>query len=297
MVDTAIRAKSCDIDLARLIANARFMGFIHSVFDKTVNIRCSETDSLYALAASTDNAPNTLIVDGNSFSGFGLETGDKVTVQNKTLSISNKLTVMTDGIVPWRGCLPVYPADISILKANLALMEQYLNTCGKCGGIKTESVSSNNFTNETGRVLYERSQMLVFEGLLNKDMTIAFEQAIGMIGLGAGLTPSGDDFLAGLFAVFNIKNSPCNIFTPFCVQVAARAGELTNDISYTMLRAASDGKVRQSIVTLLHCLLYGDKTMLLPALRDVLDIGSCSGTDIAFGIMRGLELNLRLAAD
>ena len=69
---------------------------------------------------------------------------------------------------------------------------------------------------------------------------------------------------------------------------------LTNEISFTTLKKAAHGQVRESICSFIHAILYGTEVESIEALRRVLAIGSSSGTDIALGLISGLEANIVL---
>ncbi|MCL6574357.1 MAG: DUF2877 domain-containing protein, partial [Bacillus sp. (in: Bacteria)] len=118
--------------------------------------------------------------------------------------------------------------------------------------------------------------------------------AVSLIGLGPGLTPSGDDFLVGFFTIFNMKNSPFFSYRSLCEEVALKAKLLTNDISYMALKKASTGNVRESIITLINSIISGNEKDLSLSLNRVLNIGSTSGTDIVLGLVSGLKANLKV---
>jgi hypothetical protein len=59
------------------------------------------------------------------------------------------------------------------------------------------------------------------------------------------------------------------------------------------LKKASVGKVRESIIRLVDSLFYGKEEELFFSLNQVINIGSSSGTDIALGLVSGLEANIK----
>lgn len=117
-----------------------------------------------------------------------------------------------------------------------------------------------------------------------------------MLGLGPGLTPSGDDFLVGLFAMLNVPGSPCRGWLGGGTAVLEHAGDATHAISLAALEAAAGGRVRESIVALIEALLHGSPASLFHPLRRVLAIGATSGADLVAGILAGLDLNLQVDA-
>jgi hypothetical protein len=158
--------------------------------------------------------------------------------------------------------------------------------------MKKNIITLNPFEAEVLNMLEKRTLLLLNE-LLNGRISSALPHAVSLIGLGPGLTPTGDDFLTGLFTIFNMKNSPFYPYRLFCEDVLKKAKTLTNDISYMTLKKAAFGKVRESIISLLNSLLVEDDEYIILSLNKLLNIGSSSGTDIAYGIVFGMEATIR----
>ena len=202
--------------------------------------------------------------------------------------IGEKLTISIDKADKWESILPTYPSNVAILKRNLMKMKEYINIHGVGGGIKKNVIPQSLFEAEVSNMLEKRTLLLLNE-LLNNRISSALPHAVSLVGLGPGLTPSGDDFLTGLFTIINMKNSPFYLYQSFCEDVLKKAKTLTNDISYMTLKKASIGKVRESIISLLNSLLIENDEDLILSLNKLLNIGSSSGTDIALGIVFGME--------
>lgn len=289
-----IQAISGDVEFIQAIINSRFNGFIHSIFDKAVNIKCRKTGDLYTLACNRlDNGPNSLMININIFSDSHFELTDNVFTNKNSLFIEDKMAISLNDINRWECLLPSYPIDETRLRKNLILLKSQIEEFGKCGGMKRNLHAKNPFEIEMANMLKERAHSLLCS-LVNNNVADALCHANGLIGLGPGLTPSGDDFLTGLMSTFHLPNCPCLSFQSFSEKVVTSAQSLTNDISYMTLKMASVGKVRESIVTLLHLALTGEEEHLISALHEVLKIGSSSGTDIALGLVSGLEVNLKI---
>lgn len=288
-----INAISGDIDFIKEFNNSKFTGFVHSTFNRTLNIKCFENGDLYTIACSKlDNGPNTLIIDVDNMKSMKIVVDDRVRVENNLLYIANKLTISIDKVNIWESVLPSYTHNVEILKQNVMKMKEYINVHGVGGGMKKNVITQNAFEAEVSNMLENRT-LLLFNELLNHRISSALPHAISLVGLGPGLTPSGDDFLTGLFAVFNMKNSPFYPYRSFCEEVLKKTKTLTNDISYITLKKAAIGKVRESIISLLNSLLVEDDEELILSLNKLLNIGSSSGTDIALGIVFGMEANIR----
>jgi len=288
-----INSISGDTDFIKEINNSTFTGFVHSTFSRTFNIKCYENGDLYTIACNRlDNGPNTLIVDIDNMKPMKIETNDRVFVEENLLYIGDQLTISIDRAGKWESVLSTYPCNVDILKRNLMKMKDFINIHGVGGGMKKNIITLNPFEAEVSNMLENRTLLLLNE-LLNGRISSALPHAVSLIGLGPGLTPSGDDFLTGLFTIFNMKNSPFYPYRLFCEDVLKKAKTLTNDISYMTLKKAAFGKVRESIISLLNSLLVEDDEDLILSLNKLLNIGSSSGTDIAFGIVFGMEATIR----
>ncbi|NYE05654.1 hypothetical protein F4694_002407 [Bacillus niacini] len=288
-----INAISGDSDFIKEINNSKFTGFVHSTFNRTFNIKCFENGDLFTIACrKLDNGPNTLIVNADNMKSQKIEVNDPVRVEKNLLFIGEKLTISIDKVDLWESVLPPYPSNEEILKRNVIKMKEYLNVHGVGGGMKKSVLTKNPFEAEVSNMLEKRTILLLNE-LLNHRISTALPHAVSLVGLGPGLTPSGDDFLTGLFTIFNMKNSPFYPYRSFCEDVLKKARTLTNDISYMTLKKAANGKVRDSIIALLNSILVEDDQDLILSLNKLLNIGSSSGTDIAYGIVFGMEATIR----
>ncbi len=107
---------------------------------------------------------------------------------------------------------------------------------------------------------------------------------VDLIGLGEGLTPSGDDVLSGVLLALR------HLGRPDCADRlwAAVAGEVrsrTTALSATLLAAAADGDAVPEAVDVLAG-LAGHRP-LEPAVDRLLAVGATSGSDVAHGLLVG----------
>ena len=149
----------------------------------------------------------------------------------------------------------------------------------------------STFEHDVSAALAARSGRLC-NALLRRNIDDARIHAKSMIGLGPGLTPSGDDYLVGLFAVLNVLRSPSQTLRCECLEMIVGAEFATNAISYAALSKAATGRVRAIISELIERLMHGTENDFLAPLARVLAIGSTSGSDIVAGIVSGLRLQL-----
>ncbi len=116
--------------------------------------------------------------------------------------------------------------------------------------------------------------------------------ARGLIGLGEGLTPSGDDFAGGmLFALRRIRAAyPGKLpgdDEPFARLLEGSRHE-TNAISFALLEDLAAGEGADPLHGLVASLLEGKPEETVACLPRVLAIGHNSGHDLLAGVLTGM---------
>ena len=285
----AVRALSGDVAcLAALRGGLRAR--VHSVFARVVNVVVPD-GTLFTLASrQMDDAPDTLVVDLRSFDGTGVAVGAPVAAHDRVLAVGRNLAIRFAGASPWVPLLPWYPAHDAPLRRNLDALREHVAAFDANPDRGAPSQTSAVASAAAARLAQHAAAL--GRALARADVEAARAEGEALVGLGQGLTPSGDDLLLGLFAVLNLPGGPCEPFRDLGRQIVARAAHRTHAISLCALRAAAEGRVRARIVALLSALIAGEREATLAALRAVLAIGSTSGRDIVAGIVLGVEAQL-----
>jgi hypothetical protein len=279
---------SCSVDgaMLRRVRAGRLRGRVHSVFRRAVNLVTDE-DELFTLAArGLGNAPHTALLPVQDVRSIGMAVGDAVHERDGQLWIGERLALAFDAASVWDCVLPRWRATPPRVGANLAWLQGKLRQRRL-----VQRAAVGTFDQVVLDVLEERAGDLR-NSLRERQGAVAAVQARSLLGLGPGLTPAGDDFLVGLFAVLHLPDSPCERWLHGEAQVLQGAESATNEISLAALRCAGRGRVRDSIAVLLRELLRGGGAPLEAALARVLAIGATSGCDIAAGVACGLEIQL-----
>jgi hypothetical protein len=112
-----------------------------------------------------------------------------------------------------------------------------------------------------------------------------------LAGLGPGLTPAGDDVLAGVLLVARARGGQAA--EPALVHAAAAAR--TNDVARAFLAWAARGQSIAPVHDLLTAAVTGNRAGATSALCRLLAVGHSSGADLAFGLRLGLSVGLRFA--
>ncbi len=116
----------------------------------------------------------------------------------------------------------------------------------------------------------------------------ALASAKNLLGLGIGLTPSGDDFLLGFFTAGQTLG-PWDVMDHLVSQIADSAPQRSPLVSATFLHALSQRQISERFGSLLAALNCPDPELLDTAAISMLHYGSSSGMDTMFGLLFGIQ--------
>ncbi|OGO20199.1 MAG: hypothetical protein A2Z14_10630 [Chloroflexi bacterium RBG_16_48_8] len=127
------------------------------------------------------------------------------------------------------------------------------------------------------------------------DLPRILNAAEELIGLGEGLTPSGDDFIGGLLfslAIFQELFEPFHHFLPYeLTQFLERSKPRTNIISYTLLKDHVAGHASETLHMLINALLTSqDLKNVSRLISEVIQLGHSTGWDMLAGILTSMLL-------
>ena len=255
-------------------------GRVHSVFAHAVNLELGE-DMWTVVARGGHDAALTVRLSGMVVPGdLGLRIHDPVWVRSSHLRAG---TTVVDARTAVRWRPQPYEVDLDGLGERAAELEAAAR-----------------------HVAWEGSWALAdaIAGALASARPGDLDEAVRRaIGRGPGLTPAGDDVLAGILAVLTPPGVGAGVAVG-CGPAAARlraalvpALPATTDISRALLRQASRGHVSRPVWELARAVLSG-RTAAAPAragvpatvLSTVLSIGATSGGDTCAGLVAASRL-------
>lgn len=177
-------------------------------------------------------------------------------------------------------------------------MRHYISCSGKSGGLRDLWVPGTlcgGKQNLYTACLKERARRML-TALCEQNMEEAYQAGRSLLGLGNGLTPSGDDFCAALLTVFHMSGSPFGEqYRQLGQQLVSDARKQTTFISQEMLELAASGQTRENISAFLREFTGCSTDLLVYAADKVMEAGCLSGTDWAVGLTAGLEVGKALA--
>lgn len=128
---------------------------------------------------------------------------------------------------------------------------------------------------------------IIEESLMHKDADYLSSAIDSIIGLGLGLTPSGDDFITGMLYSFSFfarkSRRAAQYFTMLSKAVKVKTCR-TSEISREYLLCACEGLYYEIVTEVLESLTEDDRDIEGSVLR-LLSVGASSGADILCGIL------------
>lgn len=306
-------ASSICKDLTSIIADDKAMGEIQSVYDNSFNVITLDNKMVTILSPNKSMSPNSIkVIEEISFLSLGIEQGQEVEFNKSYMSLIDKeIKIYYDKAIRWdsRPNLQFAKEKNEVLDEKLHIVGQFLQQSGSRDGILPllnvleEEIKDIQIILDKGYIL-SKSEIFIHKRFL--DFIKAFKNSKideisqltnRIIGFGAGLTPSMDDFICGIMA--------SNIYLAYFLDIDIDQAYKMNDeivknidnkttrISEEMLKLSSMGKVSEDIKELLICLFSNDdKSNVINKASNVADFGHSSGTDILCGIYIGSKILL-----
>ncbi|MDQ0613267.1 hypothetical protein QF046_000908 [Microbacterium sp. W4I4] len=291
----AFRATTWDAALEETLSRAaehrRVSGvpaIVHSVHQRVLNILVD--GALIAVAHDDlDDAPSTIRTEVSNWAARGVAQGAPVHIDATGIRIpaADGTTIAID-LSPDAAWTPA-PVDLSALTvddidAALHILSDF-----------TAPQAMTDFGRAAAAPIAERLDALRHALLAGPPapITAASER---LIGLGEGLTPTGDDILTG-FAFLAAQPGMHGAGRLTAIEDAVRgADDLTGLLSLTTMRHALRGRGRQCLHDLAAAVEAGDAQWLRTAAALIQNIGHTSGADILTGVRIALEIECALRA-
>ena len=135
----------------------------------------------------------------------------------------------------------------------------------------------------------------LFNSFLNKNTNLAITVIRKIIGLGQGLTPSGDDFITGFLAFIHLNGDsllPGSMIRSINSFIEMEVHNLTTTVSAAYLTSASQGEFSRSLYEFTHSLAVGNHDLVRDKTYNLISAGSSSGIDTILGVLFALKLKI-----
>lgn len=265
-------------------------GEVHSVFNRVINVINIE-GVLYSIAdMSIPDSPNMIKIENFKTKMENISIGMNVSLIENILLIEEKEIIDIKNSYKYLLKTVNYPKKLQIetynqvKKINLKL-ENTENSIGYY-----QKNCDSYFDKKINMLLHDNLKLLLEE--LFKESSSGVSYAVKkLVGLGYGLTPTGDDLLTGILSVITLENYPYHNHIKIMKSAIEQSEKQTNILSYAQILHASKHRINKYSIDFLEALLHfpNDETYLYETLNIATSIGSSSGKDIIAGMIKIIE--------
>lgn len=290
--------------LLNLFAQKELSGHVFSRFENALNIEINEGFLFNLLPENIPPNPRSLILpeyDWNEIQALRLTPGLPVCVREEHIEIPDRgSSIAFDQSKSWDPTpwLPDPPNPEDEIYRNLEIVASGSRRDPLKGIPEEANKAARVFQDKFRKRLLQAKNDLTLSiagGNLSESLRISSQ----LIGLGQGLTPSGDDVLSGVMAsgvYCSLAYRSLSYFvTEFNDRLVSAALNRTTIFSRVFLIDSSRGEVVRPLGKLLQEILCRkDHGLLLSLTRQVMAIGATSGGDMLEGVLAGLKCFIKL---
>ncbi|CAN5525624.1 hypothetical protein BH20CHL7_BH20CHL7_17300 [soil metagenome] len=245
---------------------------VHSVYQSAINGLTPDGRLVTVATERVGGLPNGIVIAGDpDLAGLGIRPGMGVRLGQALRFESVGVIIRLDDAAPWSPRVPVL--DVSRWPSRAVRCASLARRHRVAGGLEALAAAGSALNALAGAIT-------------RSDRVAALRAARGLIGLGPGLTPSGDDALAGVEAALHAVGHPVAGF------LQAGTDDLetrTTTVSAAMLRHAASGDAAERVHRLLGALLSGPDEGLPDAIQAAVRWGATSGSDLLAGVVLALD--------
>ena len=279
-------------------------GRVHSVFEHACNIETRTGELVTLLAQDLGNVPHGIRLAGPvaPFEPW-LIPGQNAILDKVALRVSDAgMTVDLSGAAVWRGGVAAVAIDHRNATRAVALRElrTTLYECAPAQGFAPLLAAPASTRSSVDRAVAARlshTLPLLARATEQRDVTAVAAAAARLVGLGPGLTPSGDDFIVGYLAALWSRAGHENGIDAMLHSLADSLAPLflrTNAISRQMLSDAAQGRFAERLIDVTGAVAgTGD---VVDATANALASGHSSGADTLCGLLFGYAPDMAMLA-
>ncbi len=285
---------------------------IHSVFDHAVYISSGKNELIRLIRNKDFINPRSILIkqhESAPMASLGFEAGERVLWDGGSLDVGNgaiRIDLSRARVYKKERLLRKNPRlGADTIAFNLRIMRDVIYTFpGREGLVPLlEDVELKGpmkvFLEPQEGSVTEKARPHIEQlmwGLFTGDLTAVTERAGAILGLGPGLTPSCDDFLAGLlmslgFAgkAFSTDERAARLFKNAGDAVYRLSKQKTTIYSRGLIDDARHGEGPRAAISLIKCLVTGTPEDTAAAAKTLIQMGATTGADMAVGIFYGVR--------
>ena len=183
----------------------------------------------------------------------------------------------------------LHPLDLNLtrLNRNLGVLRETLLEA--CGGPTRGAAFLLDESWDSAASAFDRAFAVRFRSGVERLVAGDLEGAALIRGLGPGLTPSGDDFLAGFLLGLNALEAAGAAHVASERQSISQVAMSRNPFSAALLNCAAEGRSIEPARSLIHSLFENSEPAVIRHTRRLAAVGASSGADLATGLYCALK--------
>jgi hypothetical protein len=283
------------------LASRDFIGAtVHSEFAQACNLEMSDRTLITLLDRSLGNAPHGIVCELPASFAFDsvVRAGFAALLHDGELTIERAgLVIDVSHASRWSGAVSQYPIDPSSPNVRRAIghLSELLQRSPLSYGLFASWSSAAEAVSPLQAALARRLACCLpplARGTVAR-AAVPIQAALSpMIGLGVGLTPSGDDFIVGYLAALWSQSARDATLPPLLGLLRAPIESMTaktGEISRQFILDASEGQFSEPLVDLVRAIADGDDERVAVTAARALRIGHSSGADALLGLLLGYD--------
>jgi hypothetical protein len=311
-----LRARSIDGFLAYWCGIHEVRGEVHSVFQKTLNIKTSGGQLISILSLADLDGPNTVVAElpqGEDFITMGLRSGMPVRLDSGEADLGEgALSLRIGKAHRWwpRLADSMQRLDLKRLTDNMELLLRSLPREEVHQGLGRLLFNLDKIAAGQWHLIEDAEEKELvrlalpgirdlWQGALECDEELLKTSLNELLGLGTGLTPAGDDLLLGFVGTLSVVSRrvggpEVERLLDIIRQHLSSRKDRTTFISSNLLAYACAGRISAPILSVIRALLFEEIEAVRSAARTLVRQGAGSGSEILLGILLALSLMPRL---
>ena len=285
----------------------------HSVFDHAIYMHDDEDNFIKIIKDKEFVSPTSIVISGMenlSFKSMDIQDGTQIEfIKDQITSKEGEFSLYFGNALTWQ--LPKFPKESEIISLeqinlNLRILKDIIYTSLSREGLVPllENVEKLGplevFVKNQKPTMSEKARPYIdalMWGILSGDIKTIKSSAGSILGLGPGLTPSCDDFIAGLILSLNTastslcRNEPkaVEFFEKMSEELAALAKEKTTIYSSWFISESAIGEGPKAALELIFSIISNSPEKVSAISKELISVGATSGADTAIGIYYGIR--------
>jgi hypothetical protein len=299
--DSAFEVMAADLGTEASLRLAARRGRVHSVYGRAVNVIFPE-GVVSVVDGTLGRGPLNITLAAREFDFLGLvREGSDVLAVGGHVELGSSLRIGLGSAR--RYCTPANFSRPALgaegVRDNISIAKKVILDTGRLEGLGAllgpSAAHPESMDHSVTFVPWARGAVLALaRGLSRGDVRGSLLASEGLIGLGVGLTPSGDDLLSGaIFALIQGSRNGVGRLSglhELASGIARSSIDRTTLLSQSYLQLACRGSANEVAYDFVEGLYAGTAEELKRALGRLLKRGATSGTDIATGATLGAAM-------